>query len=84
MSGGRMVECRGCSQQIKFIMIEGQGGKLKAHPVNPEQKKIFIQLVDVRGKAIMDEKGNPVYRLTRAFESHFATCPKAENFRGRA
>lgn len=60
--------CRGCKAPIKFIKL----ARGKMHPVNPEPKCLWV-LVAGAG-----------YCLRECYESHFATCPKAAEFRKKS
>ena len=63
--------CKGCGEPIIFINL-GEG---KKHPVNAKVKKLFVEVFGV------NIGGKPLYKLRDCYESHFATCPKADDFR---
>ena len=46
----------------------------KKHPINLKAKRVFIANEDEFG-------GLNFWELVNGFESHFSTCPKAEEFR---
>lgn len=61
-----MIKCNGCGQEIKWIQMKS--GKMM--PV--DLKKLTIISVD---------QSNGEGSLVYGFESHFSTCPKADEFR---
>ncbi len=79
----RIVTCRGCGARIFFIRT----AKGKAHPVDAEPVRIWIPEESVirelhpdgsEGKAV-----TPEWKQVDGHASHFATCPKAAQFRNR-
>ncbi len=60
-----MSKCKGCRAEI--LWIETATGKLM--PIDVKPKKVFRR----------NERGHWV--LIEGYESHFATCPKADQFR---
>jgi len=64
----RLVNCRSCGQEIFFIPYKG-----KVHPVNSTARRGFYEYVHA-DKA--DE-----FILATFYESHFSTCPQAQDWR---
>jgi len=76
-----MLKCRGCGEHMEFIT------SVKGHriPVDPEPVQFDVgSVLDatyvsrsgvVFGKGSIVQNGDPLYI------SHFATCPKASDFR---
>lgn len=85
----RTSQCRGCGKEIRFIKTV----KGKTMPVNPE--KVWVRIAKggkpymkkdgtfVTGEIVGDayDMNNPDSELIEAYESHFATCTKADTFR---
>lgn len=70
------TKCKGCGAEIIFIDY-----KNKKHPVNATPRKVFVKLNTEYDSNFPDGKFDFGYVLTEGFESHFATCPKAKDFR---
>ena len=76
-----MAVCKGCGAQILFI------GKM---PVNPE-RVTYWQRAGAKGKVVTpngevlscDFEGDPQKATGVGYVTHFATCPKAADFRRR-
>ena len=62
-------ECRSCKAEILWIKHKGKDGKEKSHPVNTIAKMMWVE---------MDFNE---WKLVKAYESHFATCPNSESWR---
>jgi hypothetical protein len=60
-------KCKGCGADVKWIKVRG-----RLHPVNPKALKVFVAL-----------RAGESYELRTGYESHFSTCPKADQFRKR-
>jgi hypothetical protein len=65
-----MPKCRTCQAEIIWITMEESG---KAHPVNPKP----VQMVLATGEDDRTKRG----RVVSVYESHFATCPQADEHR---
>jgi hypothetical protein len=75
MKGGEltMAKCKGCGADIEWIKTaEG-----KSHPVDAKPVKVWINLQRGNEDHHLDER----HGLKVGFISHFATCPKAQQFR---
>ena len=76
-----MAVCKGCGAQIFFI------GKM---PVNPE-RVTYWRRAGAKGKVVTpngevlscDFEGDPQKATGVGYVTHFATCPKAADFRRR-
>lgn len=85
----RATQCRGCGEEIAFIKTE----KGKSMPVNPVPVRVKplaggYQYITARGNFITgvivgDAEDDPDSNTVPAYVSHFATCKKANDFRGR-
>ena len=64
-------KCKGCGAAIYWIKYLG-----KNHPIDVKPKRGFIILEDEYGNDIGVEQA-------AVHESHFATCPKANEFRAK-
>ena len=62
-----IATCKSCGARIRWIQYRGKG-----HPVNEKPKKLFYNFPV--------EPGNE-WHLADCYESHFATCPDAEDWR---
>lgn len=79
--------CRGCQKEITFIKTE----KGKSMPVDPEPLHIVQRAgghpyIKPDGKFVYgfiagDGLDDPDTETIKAYQSHFATCPKAGGFR---
>jgi hypothetical protein len=66
-------KCKGCGAPIIWITTpEG-----KAHPVDAKPMKVYVKVREVLD-GFEDEE---VWKLQDGFMTHFATCPKANEFR---
>lgn len=63
-------ECKGCGADVIWIMYRG-----KKHPVDAKTKRGFVFIEDEYGEDI------GAVEMASIHESHFATCPKADEFR---
>lgn len=82
-----MPQCRGCGKEILFIKT----GNGKTQPVNPEPVYVMLKAggkpyitkdgMYIYGTIAGDALDDPDTNLVKAYESHFATCPEANNFR---
>jgi hypothetical protein len=76
-------KCRGCGAEIRWVKLEPG----KPHPVDPKAVSVILldegrfPTAEDAARALTVEGGNPRGRVVRAYISHFATCPKAEQFR---
>ena len=76
-----MAICKGCGAQILFI---------SKMPVNPEQVT-YWRRAGAKGKVVTpngevlscDFEGDPQKATGVGYVTHFATCPKAADFRRR-
>lgn len=86
-----MAKCKGCGAEINWIKMYGTG---KAMPVDPEPVRVmygegtekFVRAdgVVIQGRRIGDAWDNdPNAQIYEAYQSHFATCKKANDFRKR-
>lgn len=64
-----MANCRSCNAPIMW----GKTTNGKAVPLDTKPKNVYILLNADEG----------VYSLERGYESHFATCPNADQHRGK-
>jgi hypothetical protein len=68
-------ECRSCKADILWIKSRQKDGTTKNVPVNAVARMMWVLV----------ESNNPTYgsswKLVKAFESHFVTCPDADKFR---
>lgn len=64
-----MPKCRTCDAEILWVRMEDSG---KGHPVNP--KPVSMVQVTERGERTSG-------RVISVYESHFATCPQADEHR---
>lgn len=62
-----LTKCKSCGADIFWIKYQG-----KQHPTNAKPKKVFI-VENVDGKTKWTFRGG--------YESHFATCPQAKDWR---
>jgi len=60
--------CKACGAKIFFIR-----GKNRSVPLDAKPKKVYVKL--------QDKNGFEHWYLKEGFESHFANCPNAEDFR---
>ena len=67
-----MSICQGCGADIEFVKSKTTG---KAMPIDPASKEKRVAIVSVNDD---DEKEA---RVLDTYISHFATCPKAGEFR---
>lgn len=85
----RVTSCRGCGREIAFIKtIKGKTQPVDPEPVwirQAEGGKPFLRTDGsyVYGRIAGDADDDPDSNLIAAYVSHFATCEKAERFRGR-
>lgn len=87
-----VVPCRGCKALIGFITMAETD---KAMPVDPERRDEWIDttagkavalftLITPEGKLIVGRRGTSIEPATSRYEGyvpHWATCPKAKEFR---
>ena len=83
-----MSKCRGCGAEINWIKMYGTK---KSMPVNPEPVRVlygegkekFVRQdgVIIQGRKIGDAFDDQNAQIYEAYESHFATCPQANDFR---
>jgi len=66
--------CRGCGRRIRWVIMAESG---RSAPVDPEpvDRRTPTDLIVIRNGVARVE------RVTRGHLSHFATCPKASQFR---
>jgi len=64
-----MSQCKGCGAEIEWSKTEAG----KAVPLNKPPEKRFIMFVKPDGLEYV--------KLVETWVSHFATCPKANDFR---
>lgn len=62
------MNCKGCGAEIRWVISENG----KRMPLDAKPEKRFVILVD---------SYHEVVRLEDTYVSHFATCPKAKEFR---
>lgn len=67
-----MSVCQGCGAEIEFVKSKSTG---KAMPVNLDSKEKRVAIVSV------NDDGEKEARVLDTYISHFATCPKAGEFR---
>ena len=60
--------CRSCKADILWIKSKQKDGTFKNVPVNAVARMMWVE---------MDE----TWKLIKAYESHFVTCPNAKDFR---
>ncbi len=66
-----MATCRGCGAEIAWLTTEN----VKLMPVNVPPLKVLVST----GEAAAD--GRPIYKVVTGYAAHWATCPKADDFR---
>lgn len=64
------MKCK-CGQEILFLVLSSG----KKHPVNMMPKKVWVSYPDIGAP------GRYFYKLMEGYESHFSTCPFADEFR---
>ena len=69
LSGGRMTPCKGCGKEI----VWGATAEGKKIPLDP--RALVYTTIEMRGH-------KEIVRTYLAMVSHFATCPKANDFSG--
>jgi len=80
---GDIVACRGCGKPIRFIKYND-----KPHPVDAMPARGFVWTEGKIERATAT--GHPLscqashWTLSKTYISHFATCPKADEFRSRS
>jgi hypothetical protein len=62
-----MAICKGCGARIEWLTMEESG---KAMPVDANPAKVVVDVGPGKG-----------YRLVNAWTPHWATCPKAKEFK---
>jgi len=62
-----MAQCKSCGAEIEWIKTEAG----KNHPIDAKPKQMWIQY------------GLEPFRLFPCHESHFATCPNADQHRSK-
>lgn len=74
-----LPHCRGCGRPILWAVHAGSGKRAPFDP-RPSAEGEFVLQEQPDGTliAVHDPKGSERY------VSHFATCPKADEFRGRS
>ena len=85
------MKCRGCGAEIIWIKMYGSGKQMPvdAEPVRVlygegEEKFIKPEGIVILGRQIGDAwDDNPEKTVMEAYVSHFATCPKSGQFRGK-
>lgn len=71
--------CKGCDAPVKWVRM-ATGGRMLVNL--PPEKRVVIhkQMVDDNGgEARLEERAE----VLNTYTSHFATCPKADDFRRR-
>jgi hypothetical protein len=76
--------CRGCGQRILWLTLTSG----KNHPVDPERVESedfepgnTLIVVDALGPQVERIKEGESYEGLYGYISHFATCPRADDFR---
>lgn len=78
VSEHRKTKCRGCGRDVVFVTTN-DGKTVPLHPVPP----VFHRVHDPdTGRAFWWRDGSDGGGERTAFVSHFATCPKANDFSG--
>ena len=65
-------KCRGCGAEIRWIKTEAN----KAMPVDANPRNFYVERIDSA-----DGISRQTWKMMSGYESHFATCPKADQFR---
>lgn len=86
-----MAKCKGCGAEIIWIKMYGSNKRMPAdpEPVNVlygegQEKFVREDGVVFIGRKIGDAwDDDPNAKVMTGFVSHFATCKKADDFRGR-
>jgi len=63
-----MAKCKGCGAEINWIKLNG-----KIIPIDIKPKLVYV--------GCNAGYTNIIWELKQGYESHFATCPKADEFR---
>jgi len=71
-----MSQCRGCGAQIIWAITEKNGKKV---PLDAKPERRYI--VQSRLSSTDSREQTPLVRILETYMPHFATCPKAGNFR---
>lgn len=71
---GTVKQCSKCGADIMWLSLVRKDGKVGAHPIDaaPVGKRI-VRFGREGAKA----------KIVDTYESHFSTCPNADDFRGR-
>lgn len=77
-----MATCRGCGKEIQFLRVRNDDGSVRLRK-DGEPVLVPIDTDPPIYSLTEDQEGNPIaVRLRDAGVSHFATCPKANEFSG--
>jgi len=90
-------KCKACGAEIQWVKLRKLDGTIVNHPVDAQKKKGLVMAVKIsdmsldqfsvdgtQPEIVADYDGDtPILNFRHVFTSHYATCPNANDFRGK-
>lgn len=83
------ARCRSCDAPIVWGKVRGKDGKMKAIPLDADVngELILFDNGNLAPSGVVEKGGQPVVRYvtpTRAYRTHFVSCPQSASWRRKS